>query len=845
MTTGSSATGFQDLQAALPDRYRVLREIGRGGMATVYLADDIPNARKVAIKVMSGELGASLDGERFQREIRIAGEIAHPNILPAYESGSGGGFLFYVMPFIEGESVRARLEREGQLGIDEALRITAEVCDALAFAHARGVVHRDIKPENILLQDGRAVVADFGIARLTAEGPGHTLTKTGLSIGTAQYMSPEQAAAEKVDGRSDEYAVACVLCEMLIGEPPFTGPNAMAVMARAVSQPAPSLRVVRATVPEYVEWAVLRALEKVPADRFAGVAEFKAALLGGDGPGSPYRTARGYTSVYGATRPGGAWWRTRPALIAGGLLLAAALGIGGWAAMRARRLAASADSDARHVAVLYFDDASRDGSLRYIADGLTESLIEELDRVPTLDVASRSAVRPFRGTTVSIDSVHAALKAGTIVRGEVAPGGRMPSVTVRLIDGASGAEIKSARFDFDTSNVLVARAAATQRVADFLRTEVGLDVRLKESRLRASNPQAWTRVQRAEKEIKDADSLTAARAPAQAVSVLDDADRELAVAAQLDPAWAQPMVSRAASALARARLLHDQPAQANAVLDSGRVYAARALAIDPRSADAHELAGAIAFAHVELRTIPEGKDWDAALELSDHELREAVRLNPQQATAFERLSNVGYARKAVPEALQAAMSAYQADAYLLNARGILNRLFWGNFDTENFPEAARWCDEGHRRFPRDIRFVQCSMYLMMAKGRTPDPDEAWRMADTIRALATPATRDYEDHLARTLVGGVLGKAGLKDSANKVLVAARAGRDVDPAQFIIGREIMMRLMYGDFDTAITRLGDYLLLHPDHRKGLANQTAWYYRDPKVQDDPRFKRLIAGAR
>ena len=325
MTTGSSATGFQDLQAALPDRYRLIREIGRGGMATVYLADDIPNARHVAIKVMSGELGATLDGERFQREIRIAAEIAHPNILPAYESGSGGGFHFYVMPFIEGESVRARLDKEGQLGIDEALRITAEVCDALSFAHARGVVHRDIKPENILLQDGRAVVADFGIARLTAEAGGQTLTKTGLSIGTAQYMSPEQAAAEKVDGRSDEYAVACVLCEMLIGEPPFTGPNAMAVMARAVSQPAPSLRVVRATVPEYVEWAVLRALEKVPADRFAGVAEFKAALLGGDGPGSPYRSARGYTSVYGARRPGPPWWRGRAVLGAGALVLAAAV----------------------------------------------------------------------------------------------------------------------------------------------------------------------------------------------------------------------------------------------------------------------------------------------------------------------------------------------------------------------------------------------------------------------------------------------------------------------------------------------------------------------------------------
>ena len=251
------------------------------------------------------------------------------------------------------------------------------------------------------------------------------------------------------------------------------------------------------------------------------------------------------------------------------------------------------------------------------------------------------------------------------------------------------------------------------------------------------------------------------------------------------------------------------------------------------------------FARVDLKTIPLGKDWDAALALADKELREAVRINPQQATAYETLRRVAYAEKRVPEALQAAMNAYTADAYLLNARDILTSLFWGNFDTENFPEARKWCAEGRRRFEKSVLFRQCSLYLMMTKGGKPEPTDAWKMADSIKAIATPTTLAYEERMARTLVGGVLGKAGMKDSANKVLIAARADVQVDPTQVIIGREIMMRLMYGDFDTAITRLGDYLLIHPDHRQGLANQTAWYYRDPKVQGDPRFQKLIAGAR
>ena len=838
---------LDELQAALPDRYRVLREIGRGGMATVYLAEDIPHGRNVAVKVLSGELGSSVDGARFQREIQLTARMSHPNILSAYDSGSTNGIHYYVMPFIEGSSVRARLDNEKQLSIEEAIGITCEVCDALTYAHAQGIIHRDIKPENILLQSGHAVVADFGIARLLQEESA-TLTQTGMSLGTAQYMSPEQASAEKVDGRTDIYALACVLYEMLVGEPPFTGPNAMAVLARSVTQPVPSVRVVRSSVPESIEFAIMHAMEKVPVDRFQTTEAFKEALLAGDDSSTISQKTRAYTQAYRAGRRVTPVWQ-QPRTIATAALagiVIVAMGAG-WLAYRSRgsSAAVAADADAKRIGVMYFDDATTDGSLRYIADGVTESLIDELDRVPTLEIMSKNAVRPFRGVAFSADSVHRVLKVGTIVHGEVGPGAKMPQLTVRVVDGKSGVERKNAHFDFDTTNVLVARADVTKRVAEFLRSEVGLDVQLKQSRLRASNPQAWIAVQRAEKLIKDADSLLVTRQPLPAMSLLDDAEHELTRATALDARWAQPWISRALVSYVRARALRDSATRANTALDSGQAFVKRALDIDPLSADAHELSGRLAFAHVDLRTIPEGKEWDAQLDQSEKELREAVRLNPQQATAYETLAYLGYARKRVPEALSAAMSAYTADAYLLNARTLLQGLFWGNFDSENFPEARRWCDEGHRRFPRGIPFIKCTIYLMMTKGATPDPGDAWRLADTIRALAKPASRSYEDHFARTLVGGVLGKAGLKDSANHVLVAARAGRDVDPAQEIIGREIMMRLMYGDNNTAIARLGDYLLIHPDHRKGLANQTAWYYRDPAVQNDPQFKRLMAGAR
>jgi len=273
------ANQLDRVAAALAERYHVERELGRGGMATVYLAQDLKHDRDVAIKVLNPEVATSVGVERFLREIRLAARLQHPHILPLHDSGEAGGFLFYVMPYVTGETLRRRLEREQQLPLDDALSVTREVAEALDYAHRQGVVHRDIKPENILLAEGQAIVADFGIAHaIAAATDGEKLTATGLAVGTPTYMSPEQASGEtQLDGRSDVYSLGCVLYEMLAGEPPYTGPSAQAVFAKRLSEPVPHVRTLR-EVPEAVEEAVTRALARAPADRFGSATQFAEAL---------------------------------------------------------------------------------------------------------------------------------------------------------------------------------------------------------------------------------------------------------------------------------------------------------------------------------------------------------------------------------------------------------------------------------------------------------------------------------------------------------------------------------------------------------------------------------------
>jgi serine/threonine-protein kinase len=312
------------LSGVLAERYRLEREIGAGGMATVYLAQDLRHDRMVALKVLRPELAAVIGAERFLAEIKLTANLQHPHILPLFDSGAADSFLFYVMPFIEGESLRDRLRRDKQLPVDEAVRIATEVASALDYAHRHGVVHRDIKPENILLHDGSALVADFGIALAASKAGGDRMTETGMSLGTPHYMSPEQAMGQReITARSDVYALGAVLYEMLTGDPPFTGSTAQAVVARVVTESPRPLLPQRHTIPPHVEAAVLAALEKLPADRFATAAQFAEALAD-----SRRTTARTIASVVPA--PMHDRWRRRFWAAAGVALVLLAVAAWGW-----------------------------------------------------------------------------------------------------------------------------------------------------------------------------------------------------------------------------------------------------------------------------------------------------------------------------------------------------------------------------------------------------------------------------------------------------------------------------------------------------------------------------------
>jgi serine/threonine-protein kinase len=402
---------------ALADRYSVLGELGRGGMATVYLAYDLRYGRQVAVKVLRPELGAILGPDRFTREIRIAAALNHPHILPLHDSGEAGGRLFYVMPYVRGGSLRGRLTAEQRLPVDEAVAIVRQVASALDHAHAHSLIHRDIKPENILLHEGEAMVTDFGIALAAGSAPADRLTETGLLVGTPEYMSPEQAAGERtLDPRSDVYSLGCVLYELLAGEPPHFGPSPKSLIARRFTEPAPRVRRIRPEVPTAVDEAVAQALAPDPADRFPTAAAFADALAG---------------RVLPARQP-------RPP----------------------------------SVAVLPFLNLSTDPENEFFADGITEDVIAQLSKIRSLRVISRGSVMRFKRREQSMREIGVALDVGTLVDGSVRRAGSRVRIVAQLLNADSDGHLWAETYDRELTDIFAIQSEVALQVAAALKAKL-------------------------------------------------------------------------------------------------------------------------------------------------------------------------------------------------------------------------------------------------------------------------------------------------------------------------------------------------------------------------------------
>jgi serine/threonine-protein kinase len=576
------------LKAALADRYAIEEEIGSGGMATVYLAQDLKHDRKVAVKVLKPELAATLGAERFLLEIRVAARLNHPHILPLLDSGRTGGeadrraeeFLYYSMPIVEGESLRAKLSREGQLSVDATCSLAKDIGTALDYAHEQGVIHRDIKPENILFHHGVLMVADFGIALALEEAGGERITRTGFSVGTPQYMSPEQVGGDRaLDARSDVYAVGCVLYEALVGEPPFTGPSAIAVMARQVTDPVRPISTVRPDVPAHLANAISRALAKVPADRFGSAGRLAAAMAAPEPAPTPVRD---------------------PAVTV------------------------QEPSVHSSIAVLPFANMSADPENEYFSDGMTDEVINLLSKLPDLRVTARTSVFAFKGGKHDVREIAEKLSVDSILEGSVRRSGNQLRVAVHLVDVATGSSTWSERFDRELVDVFaiqdeIAAAIASNLSSRFLSSEISAE-KSAPANLDAYDAYLKGRFYWAQ----------------GSVSALQKSVSSYERAIELEPGFAAAHAGLALTYTYQTLLMMVPEPDALARI---RETIERALSLDESQADAHA-----AFGYLKMIA-----DWDWAG--AESEFKRAIEVSPNSASAYHQysvlLSNLGFADRAI------------------------------------------------------------------------------------------------------------------------------------------------------------------------------------------------------
>ncbi len=620
------------LTAALADRYTIERELGQGGMATVYLAHDIKHDRQVAIKVLRPELVAALGAARFLAEVKITARLDHPHILTLIDSGEVDGTLFYVMPFVRGESLRAKVDRDHQLGIDEALGIARQIASALDHAHRHGVIHRDVKPENILLHEGEAFLTDFGIALAASEAGGERLTETGLSLGTPSYMSPEQAAGDRnVGARSDIYALGAVTYEMLTGEPPVSGSTVQAVIAKVMTERPTAMRILRDSVPVLVDAAVMRALAKAPMDRFATALEFSESLLA-----EPSDAA-----VMSARTMSKKWIG-----VAASLVLLGAIGT----YLFTHRSSAAGGGQGvtiRSIAVLPFDNYSADSTEDYFAEGMTDELTTDLASISALRVTSRGSTMQFAGKgRPSAPEIAKALDVDAIVEGSVTRSGDKVRITAQLIDARADKHIWAQSFERRSSDVFALQAELASAIAEAINAQLTPGEKARLAAAPSIDPAAH------EAYLKGRYFFNRP----------SDGNLEKAVAQFGEAVRLSPNFAPAWSGLSDAYLwaaFNDGFMGPGEAGPKAREAAERAVQLDSSAAEGHTSLGTYLawFAH----------DWAG----SERELRRAIALNPNYAFAHDQFGlMLGFLERfdeAVSEGKQAMVLDPLSPAILIDA----------------------------------------------------------------------------------------------------------------------------------------------------------------------------------
>ena len=639
------------LQTALADRFTIERELGKGGTAVVFLAQDRKHDRKVAIKVLMPQIALAIGADRFLREIAIAAKLRHPHILPLHDSGEAGGFLYYVMPFVDGESLRDRLRRGGALPIDVAIRIACEVASALAYAHKRGVVHRDIKPENILLEGGYAVVADFGIARAVNAAADDSVTRTGITVGTPAYVSPEQAVATRdVDGRSDMYSLACVVFEMLTGSPPYRGASLFQLLKAHAVDPIPSLRAGRPDVPEALETTVTRALAKEPADRFSRIEEFAEALSRSYGWPSGGPTTSLPTSESGMWSRLRSLFTSRPPGASGGLVQSPILDLApreqgavatsttpvttsapGYAAAPTPTRSTAIDS----LAVLPFVNASGDPDGEYLSDGITESIINKLSQLSSLRVVPRSVVFRYKGKDVDPETVAREVHARAVVTGRIYQRGDRLIIKAELVDVTNQSQLWGDQYTRALSDIFAVQEEMAAEITRSLRLrltgeeEKGLVKRYTQN---TAAYQAYLKG-RYHWSKRTIDGLT------QAIAYFQEA-------IERDPAYALAYAGLADTYSILGYYNNSPPRD---VYPKAKAAVARALENDDTLAEAHASLGYVSVFF----------DWD--WKRADSEFRRALELGPAYATTHQWRAWYLFAMERFDEALAELQRAQELD----------------------------------------------------------------------------------------------------------------------------------------------------------------------------------------